>query len=234
MSDIGEKGTGNREEGTGEKRESASRRSGLWLVLQLVARLGVRVFFDLRTFGRENVPATGGVLLVANHQSNLDPVLVAVRLRRPVSFMAKSELFENRWLNWLIRALHAFPVRQNHGDLGAVRQCIQRLGEGYALNIYPEGTRSEDGQIAPLQKGVALILRKSDVPVVPVAIDGSFDAWPYNKKMFRPRPIQVMYGKPMSFKGMDADSIVKSLHEALSSLLETLKKEHPLDRCISK
>jgi 1-acyl-sn-glycerol-3-phosphate acyltransferase len=221
MSSSGEQGTGNREQGTGG--EQASRRSVLWLVLQAVARLFVRVFFDLKVYGRENVPATGGVLLVANHQSNLDPVLVAVRLKRPVSYMAKSELFENPLLRWLIVSLHAFPVRQNHGDLGAVRQCIQRLGEGYALNVYPEGTRSEDGEIAPLQKGVALILRKTDVPVVPVAIDGSFDAWPYNKKMFRPRPIRVMFGKTMNFTGMDGDAIMKGLHEAMCALLAELR-----------
>jgi 1-acyl-sn-glycerol-3-phosphate acyltransferase len=199
-------------------------RSLLWRSLQLVARIGTTALFDLKVYGIENVPATGGVLLAANHQSYLDPILVAVRLRRPVSFMAKSELFENPWLGWLIRSLHAYPVKQNQGDLTAVRTTIQRLEEGFALNVYPEGTRSEDGEIAPLLRGIALVLRKVDVPVVPVAIDGSYQAWPYNKKIFRPHPIRLMYGKPMYFKGMDAESILKSLHEALCGLLHELRK----------
>jgi 1-acyl-sn-glycerol-3-phosphate acyltransferase len=199
-------------------------RSFLWKSLQIVARFLTTMLFDLQVYGVENVPQTGGVLLVANHGSYLDPVLVAVRLRRPVSFLAKSELFENRWFGWLIRALHAFPVRQGQGDLAAVRETIRRLEEGYALNIYPEGTRTEDGQIAPLQRGVALVLRKTNVPIIPVAIDGSFEAWPSKNKIFRPGTIRVLYGKPMHFKDMDAHDILAKLHQALCDLLSELRR----------
>src|SRR5580658_503146 len=122
-------------------------RSLVWKSLQIVARIGTTLLFDLKTFGTQNVPRQGGVILAANHQSYLDPVLVAVHLRRPVSYLAKSELFENRYLSWLIRALEAFPVRQGEGDISAVRETIRRLGEGYLLNLYPEGTRTLDGQI---------------------------------------------------------------------------------------
>jgi 1-acyl-sn-glycerol-3-phosphate acyltransferase len=198
-------------------------RSLLWKILQVPCWIGTKLLFDLKVYGIENVPQTGGVLLAANHQSYLDPVAVAVRLRRPVSFLAKSELFENPFAGWLISSLHAFPVRQNHGDLGAIRETIRRLEEGHILNVYPEGTRTEDGEIAPLQKGVALILRKTDVPVVPVAIDGSFKAWPYTRKIFRPYPVRVIYGKPLYFKGIKADETIRILHENLCSLLNQLR-----------
>ena len=95
------------------------------------SRIGTTLLFDLKTFDRHNVPRNGGVILAANHQSYLDPVLVAVHLRRPVSFMAKSELFTNRYFGWLIRTLHAYPVRQGEGDVGAVKETIRRLQEGY-------------------------------------------------------------------------------------------------------
>ena len=103
--------------------------------------------------GTKMCPKDGGVLLVANHQSFLDPVLVAVHLSRPVSFLAKSELFENPYFGWFIRMLHAFPVRQGEGDIGAVKEIIRRLGEGHAVNIYPEGSRTETGEMARLEKG---------------------------------------------------------------------------------
>ncbi len=164
--------------------EGVDERSYAWKALQVIVRVGTTLFFDLKTYGRENVPKKGGVLLVANHQSYLDPVLVAVHLYRPVSFLAKSELFENPFLAWLIRLLEAFPVRQGHGDVGAVKEVIRRLGEGYALNIYPEGTRTLTGDIEPLEKGVALVIRRAGVPVVPVAIHGSFEAWPKGSIIF--------------------------------------------------
>ncbi|HEY1923189.1 MAG TPA: lysophospholipid acyltransferase family protein [Tepidisphaeraceae bacterium] len=201
-------------------------RSFVWKSLQIIARVGTTLFFGLKTYGRENVPKTGGVLLVANHQSYLDPVLVAVHLYRPVSFLAKSELFENPFLAGLIRLLKAFPVRQGEGDVGAVKEVIRRLNEGYALNIYPEGTRTLTGDIEPLEKGIALIIRRANVPVIPVAIHGSFDAWPKGSAIFHPHPIHLQYGKPMDFTGKKGDQIVQELHAEMKRLLAELREKY--------
>jgi 1-acyl-sn-glycerol-3-phosphate acyltransferase len=201
-------------------------RSFVWKSLQIIARVGTTLCFDLKTEGLENVPKSGGVLLVANHQSYLDPVLVAVRLYRPVSFLAKSELFENPFLAGLIRLLKAFPVRQGEGDVGAVKEVIRRLGEGYALNIYPEGTRTITGDIEPLEKGIALVIRRANVPVVPVAIHGSFEAWPKGSAIFHPHPIRLKYGKPMDFTGKKADQIVRELEAEMKRLLAELREKN--------
>jgi 1-acyl-sn-glycerol-3-phosphate acyltransferase len=201
-------------------------RSFVWKSLQIIARVGTTLCFDLKTEGLENVPKSGGVLLVANHQSYLDPVLVAVRLYRPVSFLAKSELFENPFLAGLIRLLKAFPVRQGEGDVGAVKEVIRRLGEGYALNIYPEGTRTITGDIEPLEKGIALVIRRANVPVVPVAIHGSFEAWPKGSAIFHPHPIRLKYGKPMNFTGKKADQIVRELEAEMKRLLAELRGKY--------
>lgn len=198
-------------------------RSFAWKSLQAISRILTTLLFDLKTYDRQNVPKTGGVLLVANHQSYLDPVLVAVQLYRPVSFLAKSELFTNPYFGWLIRLLHAFPVRQGEGDVGAVKETIRRLQEGYALNIYPEGSRTETGEIGPLEKGVALVIRRAGVPVVPVAIDGSFLAWPKRRKLFRPHPVRVIYGKPMDMSQMKGDQIVEELQRQLRTLQAALR-----------
>jgi 1-acyl-sn-glycerol-3-phosphate acyltransferase len=200
-----------------------NQRSVVWKLLQIIARVGTTVLFDLKTYGSGNVPKSGGVLLVANHQSYLDPVLVAVHLYRPVSFLAKSELFENPYFGWFIRKLHAFPVRQGEGDVGAVREMIRRLEEGNALNVYPEGSRTETGEIAPLEKGVALVIRKAGVPVVPVAIDGSFAAWPKDAMIFHPHPVRVRYGKPIDFNGKKGQEIIDTLETELRSLMAELR-----------
>jgi len=199
------------------------KRSLLWRTLQIPARIGTSLWFDLKVYGIENVPETGPALLIANHQSYLDPILVAVRLRRPVSYFAKSELFENPFLGWLIRSLHAFPVRQGAGDVGAVRELLHRLEEGHVMNVYPEGHRTPDGQVGQIQRGIGLVLRKVHVPVIPIAIDGSFEAWPHGSKLFHPHRIRVMYGKPMHLDGLKGDEIVNAVGDTLRSMLAELR-----------
>ncbi len=112
--------------------------------------------FDLKVYGSDRVPRSGGVLLLSNHQSFLDPVLIGVRLPRPLSYMARSELFTvNPAFTWIIRKLGAFPVRQTGSAAGAVKTAIGRLKDGHALNIFPEGSRTEDGEIGPIEGGAA-------------------------------------------------------------------------------
>ena len=129
--------------------------------------------FDLKVYGRENVPRAGPVLLVCNHQSNLDPMLIGVRLDRTLSYIAKSELFENRCADLLLRWLGAFPVRQRSVDVYALKEAIARLRQGRALAIFPEGSRTPDREMLPIQRGVGLVVRRTSVPVLPVALDGS-------------------------------------------------------------
>ena len=172
------------------------------------------------------MPARGGVLIVSNHQGNLDPVLLGVHMGRPLSYFAKSELFEvNPALTWLLRALGGIPVKLGAGDIGAVKETIQRLREGHALNMYPEGNRTEDGRIGPLQKGVALVVRRARVPVVPAVIVGSFEAWPRHRSVFRPHPIHVQYGAPMDVAGLQADQIIEVIDRTLRRMFEELRPQ---------
>lgn len=198
-------------------------RSFLWKCLQIVARLLTTLLFDLKVFGRHNLPPTGGVLIVSNHQGNLDPVILAVRLDRPMSYLAKAELFKRRWAIWLLRQLNAFPVRQGTGDVGAVKETIHRLQAGHLLNMYPEGGRTEDGQIAPLLKGVSLIVRRAKVPVVPAVIVGSFEAWPKGRKCFRCFPVRVAYGPPMNLAHLEPDQILATIDRTLRKMFDELK-----------
>src|SRR3954470_7134637 len=172
------------------------RKTWLYKLGQSFFRIACLTGFDLKTYGVHNVPRRGGVLIVANHQSFLDPIMLAVNIPRAVSFLAKSELFENKYFGRLIRGVNAFPVRQGEGDVGAVRETIKRLQEGHVLIMFPEGGRCEDGKVAPMEKGVGLIARRAgpEVKVVPAAIDGPFAAWPKHQKLPRLHPVRVKYG----------------------------------------
>jgi 1-acyl-sn-glycerol-3-phosphate acyltransferase len=200
-------------------------RTFLWKSLQIIARVLTTLLFDLKVYGRHHIPARGGVLIVSNHQGNLDPVLLAVRLYRPLNYIAKSELFESRWSGWLLRrALNAVPVRVGAGDISAVRETIQRLREGHLMNMYPEGARTLDGNIGPLQMGVALIVRRAKIPVIPAVIVGSFQAWPIQYSFLRPWPIRVRYGPAMELAGLTPDEIVATIDRTLRTMFEDLRR----------
>ncbi|MGA3065449.1 MAG: lysophospholipid acyltransferase family protein [Tepidisphaeraceae bacterium] len=195
----------------------------MWKLAQTFCRIVTTCAFDLKVYGEENVPERGGVLLVANHQSYLDPVLIGVRLPRQLSYMAKSELFENPRAARLLRWLHSFPVHQGTADVGAVRETIVRLRSGRALAIFPEGSRTSDGQMLPMQRGVALVIRRAKVPVIPVAIFGAYEAWPITEPMFRPAHIRVWYGKPMELAQLPEPEILRIIDRSLRGMFRTLK-----------
>lgn len=195
----------------------------VWKSARTLVRIWSSLWFDLKVWGLNNVPRTGGALIVSNHQSFLDPALLGARLPRSMSYMAKSELFENRLLSWLIRSLGAFPVRQGAGDIRAIKETVQRLQEGRILNIFPEGSRTENGQIMPMQPGVALVARKAGVPIIPAAIIGSYEAWPKGTTMFRMHPIRIAYGPPLDMRGMKSDQIIGLIDSAIRKLYEDLR-----------
>lgn len=202
---------------------AAVRAPWLYKTGRVICRVFTSVAFDLKVYGKHHIPRAGGVLIAANHQSYLDPILVGSQLPRALSFMAKSELFENRYFGWLIRNLNAFPVRQGEGDVGAVKETIRRLQEGHALTIFPEGARCGDGDLQPIQPGIALIVRRAGVPVVPCVIDGSFRAWPKHRKLPLSHPIRLAFGPPMHLADLKGPEIVKRLDATLRTMFLDLR-----------
>lgn len=202
-----------------------TRKTWLYNLFQNLFRFGALTLYDLKTYGVENIPRRGGVLVVANHQSFLDPAILGVNIRRPCSFLAKSELFENRYFGALIRRFNAFPVRQGEGDVGAVRETIKRLQEGHLLMMFPEGGRCKDGRIAPMEKGVGLIVRRAGptVKVVPAALCGTFEAWPPGQLIPQTGKARVIYGRPMELAELKASEIVSVIDREIHRLFGELK-----------
>jgi 1-acyl-sn-glycerol-3-phosphate acyltransferase len=201
--------------------------TGNWLYTggQVLCRLFTTSQFDLKVKGVKNIPRTGGVLIASNHQSLLDPVLIGVQVPRPLTYLAKSDLFENPYVNWLIRSLYAFPVRQERGEVSAVREAIRRLEEGRALVVFPEGSRTKDGELLSLEPGIGLIARKADVPIVPCVIHGSFEAWPKGHKLFRPGKIRVHFGQPLFLNHLKASAIVQQVDQTMHRMFDELRSE---------
>lgn len=198
-------------------------RSLLWKTMQVPFWMACTLGLDLKVYGRRNVPREGGVLLLANHQSFLDPVLVSVKLDRAVSFLARHGLFKPWGFRWFIRNLNAFPIQQGKGDVGAMKQSIALLKQGAALLIFPEGGRTEHGELQPIAAGAALVVKRAKVPVVPVAIEGAFESWPIHRPLPRPGRVRVMYGEPTLLHELDGREIVARIDADLRRMIGELR-----------
>lgn len=169
------------------------------------------LFGPTLVFGRRKVPKKGGVLILANHQADVDPILVQIACRRPIHFMAKSELFEMGLLGKVIRKFRAFPVKRGEPDRTSLKHAINLLHAGEVVSVFPEGELSPTGEILELKKGVSLMIRSGGVPVICVGLHNTRRMMPYGKLM--PRPafalITARWGEPKTFdRSSDADEIM--------------------------
>ena len=178
-----------------------------------------------RVFGVRRVPRTDPVLLTANHQSFLDPMLLTYALPRECHYMARDTLFHNEHFARIIRKLNAFPIKRATADLAGVKEALRRLSAGALVLAFPEGTRTTNGRVGPFQPGVFTIARRAGVSVVPAAIEGAFETWPRGSKLPRPARVCVEYGPPLrpdALAHLDAKQAaaeitrrVRTLHNAL-------------------
>lgn len=194
-------------------------------MLVLIFLLWVRI----RHLHPGRVPREGPVLLVANHQSYLDPPAIGCGAGyRHFDYIARVGLFKNPALAWLIRTLHAIPIRQGEPDTAAMREAISRVSSGGAVLIFPEGSRTPDGTLQPFNRGVSLLIKKTKCPVVPVAIDGAHDAWPRGGKprLFPRKPMTINFGEPIAYDELmadGADAAITTLHDRVAELLEEIR-----------
>jgi 1-acyl-sn-glycerol-3-phosphate acyltransferase len=138
---------------------------------------------------------------VANHQSFLDPPLVGTSSPRPLHYLARDTLFEIPIVGWVIARVQAFPVRREGLDRASLKRALAILRGGGALLVFPEGTRSPDGHPRRPKSGFVWLARKAQVPILPVRLEGAFEAWPRKRRFPNPRPIRVVFGAPLDSDG---------------------------------
>ena len=165
--------------------------------LRVLARLVSVLLFRLRVAGRENWPATGGGLVCSNHQSFFDPPLVGLTCNRRMNYLARDSLFRVPGLAQLIHFFDAIPIDREGGGLAGLKETLKRLKAGELVLIFPEGTRTHDGEVAPLKPGFIAVARRSKVPLIPVGLDGAFQAWPRTSKFPRSSRLSVVIGPPI-------------------------------------
>ena len=173
-----------------------------WLLFRAV----YATYFRWRVFNPENVPLQGGVILASNHASFLDPPLVGAGLRRDINYLARESLFRFPGIGALLRSWNSVPVDRDGGGARGLKAILDRLLAGGAIILFPEGTRTRDGQLLPARSGIGLTVIKSTAPVVPVRVFGTFEAYGRNHKFPRPHRVAVKYGKPLDFAALRTEA----------------------------
>lgn len=180
--------------------------------------------FRLRVWGVRNVPMRGPVLFLANHQSFLDPPAIGVAVNRHISYLARKTLFKQPAFGALLRALNSVPIDQEGVGKEGIRGILERLEAGEAVLVFPEGERCWDGDMNQLKPGISLLLKRVQVPIVPIGIAGAFDTWPRTVKLpkFSPLvgrgsgcPLTISIGPPRdpkSYAHLGRDELLTTLH----------------------
>jgi 1-acyl-sn-glycerol-3-phosphate acyltransferase len=155
----------------------------LWYFgLQFVMRLLSIALLRVRCRGLEHLPE-GGCMVLPNHQSFLDPILIGITYPRRLNFLARQSLLRFAPFRWFLQSLHTIPLDREGPGLAGMRETLRRLKNGESMLIFPEGTRTSDGEIAPLKPGFTTLARRAKVPLVPVAIAGAYEAWPRQRRL---------------------------------------------------
>jgi len=183
----------------------------------------LKLYFRLESEGVENIPQEGSAIIVANHASFIDPLVIATTVPRKIGFMILESFYRKPVINWLCSCTTCIPVPEKDSGHQALRYAIEYLKNGNALCIFPEGGRSPDGKLQEAKTGTAFIALKTGTPVIPAAIIGNFRAYSRHHKIPRPYKVVVRYGKPIMF-GKGDDFNKDDLREATQVIMEEIRR----------
>lgn len=178
----------------------------------------LKPIYRFEVIGREHFPKEGGVLLCSNHIHNFDPPVVGINAPRPVHFMAKEELFSVPILGKLVPHLNAFPVKRGMSDREALRKGLSILKDGHVLGLFPEGTRSQTGELKKGLAGAGFFALRTDAAIVPCAIIGPYKAF---------KKLKVVYGKPIDMENLrERKASAEETTEIIMGEIRRLIDEH--------
>jgi 1-acyl-sn-glycerol-3-phosphate acyltransferase len=179
-----------------------------------------------RSKGQGNIPAGGGVLLVCNHVSFLDVFFLAIPLSRPLNYVARSTLFVSL-LGTFIRSVGGFPIQREGIGAGGMKETLRRLKAGGIVALFPEGTRSPDGELGPLKPGIAVLAARLGAPVVPAGVAGLYESWPRSHLVPVPHPVRIHYGQPIlpdELAGLDTEAITALIRDRMYLIHEEARR----------
>lgn len=198
----------------------SDRKFPVYRVARVVSRLYFQLHNRFESIGSEHVPATGGCIIAANHASFLDPPALGSGLpHRIIRFMARDSLYKKGFVHWFLLSLATIPIAREKGDIAALKRAIQLLKEGHCLGLFPEGTRTLDGNLQTAKGGIGFLIAKAGVPVVPTYVAGTFAAYPRGAKRIGRDPIRILYGRPILPSEIQSLGTGKDAYEQVAALV---------------
>jgi 1-acyl-sn-glycerol-3-phosphate acyltransferase len=185
-----------------------------------------------RATGRRNIPPKGPALLVANHSSYLDPIILGIAAPRPLNYVARSTLFFPP-LSWWMRSVGGFPIQREGMGASGMKETLRRLRAGGIVLLFPEGTRSADGELGPLKPGISVLVARAGVPVLPAGIAGTFDAWPRSRPFPVPSPLRIHFGPPITpeqIAGMGSEAVTALIAQKMGECVRVARDGLRRDR----
>ncbi|MEM7576356.1 MAG: lysophospholipid acyltransferase family protein [Planctomycetota bacterium] len=207
-----------------------------WQFYHAITWVWFKLCYRFRAAGTEHVPKTGPVLLLSNHQSYLDPIIVNLGIpHRQCVPLARKTLWKSAIYRALVVPFDAIPVDQdNPSDLKAMKACVTTLKNGHAMMLFPEGARTHDGAVGSFEAGMMLLIKRAKPTVIPVALEGAYAVWPNSQS--KPRPfgnVACRYGEPIAAEtllAMGSDDARDFLRERVETMRSALHAELGLDK----
>jgi 1-acyl-sn-glycerol-3-phosphate acyltransferase len=194
-------------------------------IVRAIAWIILKIFWRMEIRGIENLPESGGLIITSNHVSYLDPAVLVASLNRKIYFIAKKEVFKNTFISFLLKNMNAFSVDRDNVDMFAFKKAMNILREEKVLGIFPEGTRSSNGELQELKMGALKIAMKTGVPILPVGINGTHKIYPRGIKfpiLFKHKII-VKYGTLQHFNKLKSKDKIYQKQE-LNLLSKKIKE----------
>ena len=189
---------------------------GTWCI----ARSILDVLGHLEVYGNENIPLQGGVLLVSNHRSLIDPIIIGAAAPRELHFLGEDTYFHIPCIGWFCTRLNGIPIKRENPGWQSLKKVISRLKMGKALLIFPEGTRSPDGTLGVVKDGASFVIRHANVPTIPVFLKGSERFMPPGSKFIHPAKLSVTFGHPLDFTALEGIDQKHELHRRISGQIK--------------
>ena len=181
-------------------------------------RIPFWIFWRVRAHQLEKFPTEGPVILLSNHQSNLDPMIVGAVSPLPINYLSKQSLFKFPPLGWFFRWNDCIPIQRDSNAIGGIKETLKRLKKKELVLIFPEGSRSPDGKLQAMKPGFSTLARRTKSPLLPVAIDGAWQVYPRQAKFPRLGNIQVVFGDPIpyeQYETLDDDELSTLVQEKI-------------------
>ena len=193
------------------------------IVVRFIAFLLFKIFFRLRVFGRKNFPVKEPVIVASNHVSFLDPILVGVAAPPKLNYLARDTLFKSRFFARILYMLNVSPIKRESGDVNTFRTALSKLSQRKPILIFPEGTRSRDGNLQEPKTGIGFLQVASGASILPCYVKGSVEAWPRHSKFPRVSPVSVYFGRPLKFEKTSGNKRERYVHIAKQTIAAIAK-----------